>query len=199
MNPRVVVARHFRRRGAVAQAWALLADLLRAAARPTAEVLTTRHGRRATHADTLSATLDALLAAGVEEVRVLADAHDFAPLGYAAEAWGRPVRLVDRGLAAPASSDLCRVVLAVAAAPILPAPTPALYLLDAFHIRRRLVAAGPDPAAVARVATGRGTLDPASIEIIEAVERRFTRATTPHAPHTPPRRAATRPEPASDT
>jgi uncharacterized protein (DUF362 family) len=102
---RVAVVRGERRRGAVAQALALIADDLRD--RITPHVLVTPdlgspHTRLAsTHADTLSATLDFLLALGAREVTVAGGAPGssaaFRRLGYEREAFGRPVRFLDLG------------------------------------------------------------------------------------------------------
>jgi uncharacterized protein (DUF362 family) len=99
----VAVARGTLRRGAVAQALALIAQDLRHRMAP--QVLITPnldHLRRplaSTHAETLSATIDALLALGAREVAVAGGAADasagFERLGYTREAFGRPVRFVD--------------------------------------------------------------------------------------------------------
>ena len=100
---RVAVVRGDRRRGAVAQALALLADDLKACVTPEVLVkpnLVSHQAQRpSTHADTLSATLDALFAAGARSALVAEGASDatagFARLGYRAEVIGRPVRFFD--------------------------------------------------------------------------------------------------------
>jgi uncharacterized protein (DUF362 family) len=107
MDPTVNVAvvRGTSRRGAVAEALALIADDLRARVTVTPHVLikpnlvSHRVQLPSTHADTLSATLDAVLAAGAVEVTVAEGASDatagFERFGYRREAWGRPVRFLD--------------------------------------------------------------------------------------------------------
>ncbi len=141
---RVAVVRSDNRRGAVAQALALIADELK-------PVVTTRtvlkpnlvsHKRQlpSTHADALSATLDALFASGADHVTVAEGASDaragFERFGHVREAIGRPVSFFDLnkdesswdeiGLAASDGSPLtarlsrtiadagCRVSLALA-------------------------------------------------------------------------------------
>ena len=108
--PTVAVVRSENRRGAVAQALALIADDLRD--RVTPEVLIkpnlVSHARQlpSTHADTLSAALDAVLAAGALGVVVAEGASDasagFGRFGYRDETAGRPVEYLDlnRGEAA---------------------------------------------------------------------------------------------------
>jgi uncharacterized protein (DUF362 family) len=103
---KVAVVRSDRRRGAVAEALSLLAaDLKQRVGRDPDPVIipTLDHpGRRwsCTHRDTLSATVDAVLAAGASSVSIVGgrDAPARTPLnpvhalGYSAELWGRPVR-----------------------------------------------------------------------------------------------------------
>ncbi len=99
----VAVVRSDNRRGAVAEALGLIADDLRA--RVTPEVLIKTNGvshRRqlpSTHADTLSATLDAVFAAGAGRVVVAEGASDasagFERFGYRKETAGRPVDYLD--------------------------------------------------------------------------------------------------------
>ncbi|OJW18736.1 MAG: hypothetical protein BGO49_23750 [Planctomycetales bacterium 71-10] len=106
---RVAVVQGDRRRGAVAQALALIADDVRAAVQrcgsaavaPTLDEL----GRAwaSTDRDALSATVDALAAAGAETIDVVASKADARPsasscfesLGYVAETDGRPVAYHD--------------------------------------------------------------------------------------------------------
>mgnify|MGYP001037477836 CR=1 FL=1 len=106
---RVAVVQGDRRRGAVAQALALVAEDVRAvvgrcgtaAVAPTLDEL----GREwaSTHRDALSATVDALAAAGAETIDVAASKADAKPsaracferLGYVAETHGRPVAYHD--------------------------------------------------------------------------------------------------------
>ncbi len=102
-QPTVAVVRSDNRRGAVAQALALIADDLRA--RVTPDVLVkanlVSHLRQlpSTHADTLSAALDAVLAAGASRVVVAEGASDatagFDRFGFRQETAGRPVEYLD--------------------------------------------------------------------------------------------------------
>ena len=101
--PTVAVVRSDNRRGAVAEALALVADDLRARVTPDVLIKTNgvSHRRQlpSTHADTLSATLDAVLAAGANRVVVAEGATDasagFDRFGYRQEAFGRPVEFLD--------------------------------------------------------------------------------------------------------
>jgi uncharacterized protein (DUF362 family) len=100
---RVAVVRSDNRRGAVAQALALIADDL--ARRVAPEVLAkpnlVSHRRQlpSTHADTLSVAVDAVLAAGAHRITVAEGATDasagFDRFGYRRETWGRPVEYMD--------------------------------------------------------------------------------------------------------
>ena len=102
-TPTVAVVRSDNRRGAVAEALALIADDLRG--RVTPEVLVkanlVSHQRQlpSTHAQTLSATLDAVLAAGARRVVVAEGASDasigFDRFGYREQVFGRPVEFLD--------------------------------------------------------------------------------------------------------
>ena len=102
-TPTVAVIRSDNRRGAVAEALALIADDLRGCV--AAEVLVkanlVSHRRQlpSTHADTLSATLDALLAAGARKVVVAEGASDatlgFDRFGFREQTSGRPVDYLD--------------------------------------------------------------------------------------------------------
>jgi uncharacterized protein (DUF362 family) len=99
----VAVVRGTSRRGAVAEALALIADDVRACVTPRVLIKPNLVSHRvqlpSTHADTLSATLDALIAAGAREVVVAEGASDatagFEQFGYRRETWGRPVRYLD--------------------------------------------------------------------------------------------------------
>ena len=101
--PTVAVVRSDNRRGAVAQALALLAEDLRSAAAP--EVLVkpnlVSHRRQlpSTHAQTLSAAMDALFASGADRAIVAEGASDaragFDRFGYLREMHGRPARFFD--------------------------------------------------------------------------------------------------------
>jgi uncharacterized protein (DUF362 family) len=100
---RVAVVRGDRRRGAVAEALALIADDVRACV--TADVLikpnlvSHRYQLPSTHADTLSAALDAVFASGAREVTIAEGASDatagFERFGFRREAYARPVRFLD--------------------------------------------------------------------------------------------------------
>ena len=72
--PIVAVVRSDNRRGAVAEALALIADDVRARVTPEvlvkANLVSHRRQLPSTHADTLSATLDAVLCAGAKRVLV---------------------------------------------------------------------------------------------------------------------------------
>jgi uncharacterized protein (DUF362 family) len=102
-NPTVAVVRSDNRRGAVAEALALMANDLRAQVTP--EVLVkanlVSHERQlpSTHADTLSAVLDAVLASGARRVVVAEGASNasagFDRFGYRQETFGRPVEYLD--------------------------------------------------------------------------------------------------------
>jgi uncharacterized protein (DUF362 family) len=104
--PTVAVVRSDNRRGAVAEALALIAADIRSVV--TREVLVkpnlVSHRRQlpSTHADTLSATLDVLLATGAQHVVVAEGASDasagFRRFGYHAETFGRPVDYLDLNL-----------------------------------------------------------------------------------------------------
>ena len=99
----VAVVRGTSRRGAVAEALGLIAASLRDCVMPRVVIKPNLVSHRvqlpSTHAETLSATLDALLAAGAREVTVAEGASDatagFERFGYHREAWGRPVRFLD--------------------------------------------------------------------------------------------------------
>ncbi len=99
----VAVVRGTSRRGAVAEALGLIASSLRECVTPHVVIKPNLVSHRvqlpSTHAATLSATLDAVLAAGATEVTVAEGASDasagFERFGYHREAWGRPVRFLD--------------------------------------------------------------------------------------------------------
>jgi hypothetical protein len=159
------------RRGAVAEALALVAHDLRAVA--TASVVF-RPGP-ACHADTLSAALDALFHAGGIEAVVVEPRAVAERRGHRREAFGRPVRFVDpddrdtKDLLSALAGASCAVVLRDAgrprarglaadlggARPGAPnggaAGRPSVLLVDAFGARRAVIA-GTDAAAVAAVA-----------------------------------------------
>ncbi len=100
---RVALVRSDNRRGAIAQALHLIADDMCAVTQ--AEVLLkpnfVSHTRQlpSTHPDALSATLDALFAAGARRVTIAEGASDspagFQSLGHARETFGLPVRFFD--------------------------------------------------------------------------------------------------------
>jgi uncharacterized protein (DUF362 family) len=100
---KVAVVRSGDRRGAVAQALALIAPDVsgRIAPRVLVKPNLVSHQRQlaSTHPEALSATLDALLAHGTGEVVVAEGATDamagFERFGFRREAWGRPVRFLD--------------------------------------------------------------------------------------------------------
>jgi uncharacterized protein (DUF362 family) len=100
---RVAVVRSDNRRGAIAQALALIEDEVRACVAPATLVkpnlVSHRRQLASTHPEALSATLDALLAAGARDITIAEGASDatagFARFGYPREAWGRPVRFLD--------------------------------------------------------------------------------------------------------
>lgn len=100
---RVALVKSDNRRGAVAQALHLVADDIRRVVRPEVllkpNLVSHRRQVASTHADALSATLDALLAAGAHHVTVAEGATDapagFEAFGYHRETVGRPVRFLD--------------------------------------------------------------------------------------------------------
>jgi uncharacterized protein (DUF362 family) len=99
----VAVVRGTSRRGSVAEALGLIADEVRGCVAPQVVIKPNLVSHRvqlaSTHADTLSATLDAILAAGAGAVTVAEGASDatagFKRFGYHGEAWGRPVQFLD--------------------------------------------------------------------------------------------------------
>ena len=100
---RVALIRSDNRRGAIAQALDAIDDDLKRVVRP--DVLLkpnfVSHKRQlpSTHPDALSATLDALIAAGAARVTIAEGASDasagFEALGHARETFGRPVAFFD--------------------------------------------------------------------------------------------------------
>jgi uncharacterized protein (DUF362 family) len=100
---KVAVVKSDNRRGAVAQALALIADDLKACSRPHVCIKPNlvSHLRQlpSTHADTLSAAMDSVFAAGASRVTIAEGATDatagFARFGYRREAAGRPVDFLD--------------------------------------------------------------------------------------------------------
>jgi uncharacterized protein (DUF362 family) len=100
---KVAVVRGESRRGAVAQALALIGDDFRRRVAPRVLVkpnLVSHHYQLpSTHRDTFGATLDALFSGGVEQVTVAEGATDattgFERFGLAREADGLPVRFLD--------------------------------------------------------------------------------------------------------
>ena len=99
----VAVVRSNNRRGAVAEALAMIADDLKDRVAPEvlvkANLVSHRRQLPSTHADTLSATLDAVLAAGARRVVVAEGASDasagFERFGFRQETAGRPVEYLD--------------------------------------------------------------------------------------------------------
>ena len=99
----VAVVRGTSRRGAVAEALGLIAAELRDCVTPHVVIKPNLVSHRvqfpSTHADTLSATLDAVLAAGAHQVTIAEGASDatagFERFGYHRETWSRPVRFLD--------------------------------------------------------------------------------------------------------
>ncbi|MDR3623442.1 MAG: hypothetical protein P4L85_29180 [Paludisphaera borealis] len=110
----VSVVRSGSRRDAVAEALALIAAELRAQATP-ALVLLPQPG---THADTLSAMLDAMFHAGAVEAVIVESLATAQRAGHRREAFGRPVQFVDPGgvgetdLLAAIADASCEVALA---------------------------------------------------------------------------------------
>ncbi len=100
---RVAVVRSDNRRAAVAEALALIRDDMATRMAPhvliKANCVSHRYQLPSTHADTLSATLDAVLAAGARQATVVEGASDatagFERFGYRRECWGRPVDFFD--------------------------------------------------------------------------------------------------------
>lgn len=102
-TPTVAVVRSDNRRGAVAEALALIADDLRGRVAPEvlikANLVSHQRQLPSTHAQTLSATLDAVLASGASRVTVAEGASDasagFDRFGLRRQAFGRPVEFFD--------------------------------------------------------------------------------------------------------
>ncbi len=100
---RVALVKSDNRRGAVAQALALIRHDLRRVVRPDVLIkpnfVSHRRSLPSTHPDALSATLDALLAAGTARATIAEGASNaragFEDLGHRREVEGRPVRFLD--------------------------------------------------------------------------------------------------------
>jgi uncharacterized protein (DUF362 family) len=100
---KVAVVHSDNRRGAIAQALALIAPELRAQVPDQVllkpNLVSHRFQLPSTHADALSATLDALFAAGAKHVTIAEGATDataaFERFRFREEAWRRPVRFLD--------------------------------------------------------------------------------------------------------
>jgi uncharacterized protein (DUF362 family) len=105
MDPavRVAVVQSDNRRGAVAEALALIADDVPRVVAPHTlikpNLVSHKSQLPSTHADTLSCALDFVLASGAERVTVAEGASDahagFERMGYHRECWGRPVSFFD--------------------------------------------------------------------------------------------------------
>lgn len=103
VKAKVAVVRSDNRRGAMAQALALIADDLRACVAPNVLLKPNlvSHTRQlpSTHADALSAVADAMFAAGAERAIIAEGASDasagFDRFGYRRELHGRPVHFFD--------------------------------------------------------------------------------------------------------
>lgn len=103
----VAVVRGGNRRGAAAQALSLIGGELFGKVAPSSVIIPRLAAESrpdaSTHPDVVSATVDALLAAGAETISIAAAAprpdgragRDFDRLGYRGECWGRPVTFVD--------------------------------------------------------------------------------------------------------
>lgn len=103
LKARVALVRSDNRRGALAQALALIASDLRASSAPHVllkpNLVSHRRQLPSTHADALSAAMDAVFAAGAERATVAEGATHasagFDRFGYRREAHGRPVAFFD--------------------------------------------------------------------------------------------------------
>ncbi len=103
LKARVAVVRSDNRRGALAQALSLIAEDLRACVKSEVilkpNLVSHRRQFPSTHAEALSATLDAVFHAGASRARIAEGASHatagFARFGYRAETYGRPVRDFD--------------------------------------------------------------------------------------------------------
>lgn len=157
----VACVRSDNRRGAAAEALALIVDDLRARITPAV----TLRPRPFTHADTLSATLDAIQHAGAAEVLIVEARALAERLGHRREAFGRPVRFVDPDDADARTDAGCHVAVSAVAracgadALLASLPRrrqgglilPGVLVVDAFDARRAVIA-GTDATAVALVA-----------------------------------------------
>jgi uncharacterized protein (DUF362 family) len=171
----VAVVRGGNRRGAVAQALSLIAGALRDNIMPGAVIVPhlsagSKPGA-STHSDTLSATVDALLAAGAATITVAAasprpdDRADryFDRLGYRGEVWGRPVSFDELPLGSdlPAAKDT--VALAVSRGDWGFGGRPTLRLIDAFPATNR---SGPHPGRWTRPGMVIAGLDALAVDAV---------------------------------
>lgn len=188
----VAVIRGERRRGAVSQALALLADDLRPRVTPhvliTPEIAASRKPNASTHPDTLSAVFDFLRAFGARQISVGAapgGVHAFETLRYRREAFGRPVQFValdDEG-GIVSSEDHCSSTGATAGRLEPPACCVSLTLaqsfgssaqrlrsqlsiVDAFDARSRLVRGGRFLFPLRTIVAG---TDPVAVDAVAAV------------------------------
>ncbi len=106
---KVAVVRSDRRRGAVAEAFALIADDLRRSVEADSKPMVVANLENpdrpwtCTHRDTLSATADAIFSAGAASITIVGGrgqrrrvaCNHFDRLGYSAELWGRPATFLD--------------------------------------------------------------------------------------------------------
>ena len=185
----VAFVRSNNRRGAVAEALALIADELRARVTPSVVLLP----HPDSDADTLSATLDAVLHAGAIEIVAVESRVRATQLGHRRELFGRPVRFVDpaepeaNGLLTAVANVSCEIAIASVATrgqvrsadallAALPqsrraggSDRPGILVVDAFALQHAVLA-GTEASAVARVAAsalgGAAELDAAGIRIV---------------------------------
>jgi hypothetical protein len=213
----VALVRGDRRRGAAAEALALLAAVLRD--RVTPSVIITSAPR--THADVLSALLDAVFHAGAVEAVVVDSPGPAERRAHRREAFGRPVRFV--GPAEPGMAPLLNAIAAASCCIRLDrlargfpfgsigrAPArrrtpawsfdeagmqPAFQLIDAFDVGRAAIA-GADAAAVRTalaVALGwRPARDAGHIRSLGDPIARTATTRAEHAPDRPRRSRAAR-------
>jgi uncharacterized protein (DUF362 family) len=173
----VAVIRAGNRRGAVAQALSLIAGPLAEMITPSPVIIphlsTSSMPGASTHPDVISATVDALLAAGAETIEIAAasprpdgpaDCY-FDRLGYRGELWGRPVSFAELPPGGGRSDTSFIVSLAVARGTADLSLRPTLRIVDGFPATKR---SGPYPKRWSRSGTVIAGLDAAAVDAVTA-------------------------------
>lgn len=161
------------------------------------ELSGSRRPSASTHSGTLSALVDALLAAGAESITIAAAAPGrgesvepyYDRLGYRGEFWGRPVAFVDsaaepRGSVASGAFTVSLAVARRGFGPVFPgdwnpstgrrerADSPSLRIVDAFPAAKR---SGPHPPRWARPGLAVAGFDAEAVDVVAARFARFAR------------------------